>query len=148
MHRTIAIVLAIALSACATRSRVEYRTSPDTERLGLPFSEAVRAGDLLLLSGQIGLDYETGRLVPGGIEPETRKTLDNIRAILERNGSSMDRVVKCTVMLADIADWPKVNSIYVTYFAKPYPARSALGASGLALGAKVEIECIATLPSR
>ena len=68
--------------------------------------------------------------------------LENIRRVLEENGSSMDRVAKCTVMLADIADWPKVNAIYTTYFSKPYPARSALAASGLALGARVEIECI------
>jgi reactive intermediate/imine deaminase len=85
------------------------------------------------------------RLVPGGIEPETRQTMDNIKEILTQNGSSLDRVVKCTVMIADMADWPRINTIYATYFPGPKPARSALGANGLALGAKVEIECIAAV---
>ena len=110
----------------------------------LPFSEAVRVGSMLYLSGQIGTD-STLRLVPGGIVPETRQTLDNIRAVLERHGSSLDRVVKCTVMLADISEWSTVNSVYVTYFPGRKPARSALGANGLALGARVEIECWATV---
>ena len=102
-------------------------------------------GDLLFVSGQIGTRLESGApvLVAGGIEPETRQTLDNIRAIVERAGTSMDRVVKCMVMLADMADWPRVNEIYATYFPGPKPARSAFGATGLALGARVEIECTA-----
>ena len=99
---------------------------------------------MLYLSGQIGTDA-AGRLVPGGIVPETRQALENIRAVLARNGSAMDRVVKCTVMLADIAEWGTMNSVYVTYFPTHKPARSALGASGLALGARVEIECWATV---
>ena len=107
-----------------------------------PFSPAVRVGNTLYLSGQIGTD-STGRLVAGGIGPETRQTLDNIRDVLARTGSSMDRVVKCTVMLADMAEWPAMNAIYTTYFPAHKPARSALGANGLALGARVEIECIA-----
>jgi 2-iminobutanoate/2-iminopropanoate deaminase len=110
-----------------------------------PFSPAVRAGGLIFVSGQIGSRFEGGRmvLVPGGIEAETRQTLDNVREILERAGSSMERVVKCTVMMADMAEWPAMNAIYATYFPGPKPARSALGANGLALGARVEIECIA-----
>ena len=107
-----------------------------------PFSPAVRVGDMLYLSGQIGTDA-SNRLVPGGIEAETRQTLNNIRDVLERVGSSMDRVVKCTVMMADMAEWPAMNAIYATYFPRDKPARSALGANGLALGARVEIECIA-----
>jgi reactive intermediate/imine deaminase len=110
----------------------------------LPFSEAVRVGSMLYLSGQIGTD-STLRLVPGGVVPETRQTLENIRAVLERHGSSLDRVVKCTVMLADISEWSTVNSVYVTFFPGRKPARSALGANGLALGARVEIECWATV---
>ena len=108
----------------------------------LPFSAAVRVGDMLYLSGQIGTD-STGALVQGGIEPETRQTMENIRAVLEANGSSMDRVVKCLVMLADMAEWGAMNRVYVTFFPDHFPARSAMGASGLALGARVEIECIA-----
>lgn len=83
-------------------------------------------------------------LAEGGIEGETRQTMDNIAAVLDEFGSSLDRVVKCTVFLADISDWSAANDVYVTYFKNP-PARSALGASGLALGARVEIECLAVV---
>jgi 2-iminobutanoate/2-iminopropanoate deaminase len=114
----------------------------------LPFSAAVRVGDMLYLSGQIGTD-SAGALVKGGIEPETRQTMENIRAVLEANGSSMDRVVKCLVMLADMAEWSAMNRVYVTFFPDHLPARSAMAASGLALGARVEIECIAVVaPTR
>lgn len=109
---------------------------------GLPFSEAVRVGDMLYLSGQLGID-RSRKLVSGGIGPETRQTLENIRAALERHGSSLDHVVKVTVMLADMKEWPEMNQVYVGYFPKHLPARSAFGATGLALGARVEIECIA-----
>lgn len=110
----------------------------------LPFSEAVRVGSMLHLSGAVGID-EGGVLVPGGIVPETRQALANIRAVLERHGSSLDRVVKCTVMLADMGEWATMNGVYVESFPTHLPARSAFGASGLALGARVEIECIATV---
>ncbi len=110
----------------------------------LPFSAAVRVGDILYLSGQIGTD-STGALVPGGIGPETRQTMDNIRAVVERQGATMNRVVKCLVMLADMREWGAMNAIYVTYFQRHLPARSAMGANGLALGARVEIECIAVV---
>ncbi len=113
----------------------------------LPFSAAVRVGDMLYLSGQIGTDT-AGGLVEGGIGPETRQTMENIRAVLQANGSSLDRVVKCLVMLADMAEWGDMNRVYVTYFPEHLPARSALGASGLALGARVEIECIAVAGPR
>jgi 2-iminobutanoate/2-iminopropanoate deaminase len=124
-------------------SDVEYLTSEGMK--GLPFSEAVRVGRMLYLSGQIGIDTSM-KLVPGGIEPETRKTLDNIRATLECYGSSLDQVVKVTVMLADMSEWATVNQVYVSYFPNHRPARSALGANGLALGARIEIECLAVLP--
>jgi reactive intermediate/imine deaminase len=108
----------------------------------------VRVGNLILLSGQIGTDgasASSNAPVPGGIEAETRQTLENIKATLTAVGSSMDKVVKCTVMMADMKEWDRMNAVYRTYF-KPgrLPARSALGANGLALGARVEIECIAT----
>lgn len=122
---------------------VEYLTSDALA--GFPFSEAVRVGHMLFLSGQIGLDPVTGQLPSGGIGPETRQTMENIGATLERYGSSMDRVVKCTVMLADIAEWPAMNEVYATFFPGHKPARSAFGTSGLALGALVEIECWATV---
>lgn len=127
-------------------SEAEYYPIPGNT--GLPFSAAVRAGDMLYVSGQMGVvrGGETGlELVPGGIAAETRQTLANMRDVLERHGSSMDRVVKVTVMMADMAEWPAMNAIYVTHFAKHLPARSAFGASALALGGRVEIECIATV---
>jgi len=113
----------------------------------LPFSEAVQVGDLLFLSGQVGALPGTLELAPGGMEGEARQALDNIRAALERHGARMSDVVKCTVFLADIAEWGAFNTIYRSYFPPPAPARSALGANGLALGARVEIECIASPPS-
>jgi reactive intermediate/imine deaminase len=115
------------------------------EALELPFSEAVRVGDILYLSGQLGNIPGTTEMVPGGIAAEAKQALENVKAILERNGSSLDRVVKCTVFLADIDEWPKLNEVYRTYFSGTPPARSALAASGLALGARVEIECIAVV---
>jgi 2-iminobutanoate/2-iminopropanoate deaminase len=124
--------------------------NPDVQYLGsdamkgLPFSEAVRVGSMLYLSGQLGID-QSRKLVPGGIGPETRQTLENIKAALERHGSSLEHVVKATVMLADMKEWPEMNKVYVTYFPKHLPARSAFGATGLALGARVEIECIALI---
>ncbi len=110
----------------------------------VPFSEAVRVGRLLYLSGQIGLD-DSGKVISGGIAAETRQALENIRAILKKHGSSLDRVIKATVMLADMAEWEDMNEVYVTFFKEHLPARSAFGATGLALGARVEIECIAAL---
>ena len=120
---------------------VEYLSSGSSS---LPFSEAVRVGNMLYLSGKIGSVPGEG-LVEGGIQPETRQVMENIKAVLERHGSSLERVVKCTVFLADIAEWGQMNEVYKTYFPTNPPARSALGASGLAAGARVEIECIATL---
>ncbi|HEX5724194.1 MAG TPA: RidA family protein [Longimicrobiaceae bacterium] len=145
MHtRILAAVLAALLSACAGRPAVEH-VVPQGE-WPYPFSPAVRVGNLLFLSGAIGtLPDRPRELVPGGIEAETRQTLENIRAVLERSGSSLARVVKCTVMLADMREWERMNAVYVTFFPGPKPARSALGANGLALGARVEIECIATV---
>ena len=149
------LLMALLLAACnpadlqppeaSPAPAVEYLTSEATAALGLPFSEAVRVGDLLFLSGQIGNLPGTLDLAPGGIEAEARQTMDNIRRILEENGSSLDHVFKCTVMMADIAEWPAFNEVYATYFQTHLPARSAFAASGLALGARVEVECLATV---
>lgn len=133
------LAVAISTQACARNPVVEFR--PGAGNLG-PFSEAVRADGLLFLSGQIGTD-SSGTLVRGGIGPETRQTLENIKAALARNGVGMDRVVKCTVFLADIAEWPAMNEVYRTYFPASRPARSALGNATLVRNARVEIECIA-----
>jgi 2-iminobutanoate/2-iminopropanoate deaminase len=121
-----------------------FPVAESLESMKLPFSEAVRVGPMLYLSGAIGIDA-SGALVPGGIEAETRQALANIRAVLERHGSSMDRVVKCIAMLADMQEWAAMNRVYVEHFPTNLPARSAFGASGLALGGRVEIECLATI---
>ena len=111
-----------------------------------PFTPAVQVGTLLFVSGQIGTAPNAqGQVVPGGIQAETRQTLSNIKDVLEKSGSSMDRVVKCTVFMADMREWDAMNEVYVTYFPGNKPARSALGANGLALGARVEIECFAVV---
>ena len=107
-----------------------------------PFSPAVRAGNLLFLAGEIGTD-STGQLVKGGIEAETKQVMQNIQRTLAATGSSMERVVKCTVFMADMKEWPAMNVVYATFFPNNKPARSALGATALARDARVEIECIA-----
>jgi len=124
------------------KTNVERLTSDAMK--GLPFSEAVRVGDMLYLSGKLGTD-SSGKVVPGGIAAETRQTMENIKAALERCGSSLDHVVKATVMLADMNEWAEMNKVYVTYFSDQLPARSAMGVNGLARGARVEIEVIAVV---
>jgi 2-iminobutanoate/2-iminopropanoate deaminase len=135
------ITLCLATACASARPAPQFITAtggPDR-----PFSPAVRTNGFLILSGQIGTD-SAGKVVSGGIQPETRQTMQNIRTLLERNGSSLDRVVKCTVFLADMKEWGAMNEVYVTFF-KPgqRPTRSAMGTSGLALNARVEIECLA-----
>ena len=114
-----------------------------------PFSPAVRVGNVLYLAGQVGVPSASAAaatVVPGGIEAETRQTMNNIKDVLEKTGSDMDHVVKCTVFMADMKEWDAMNAVYRTYFRDgKFPARSALGANGLALNARVEIECIATV---
>jgi len=121
-----------------------YLSATGTEEMNLPFSAAVRVNDILYLSGALGIVPGTRDLAEGGIQGETRQTLENISRTLENFGSSMDRVVKCTVFLADMAEWSAMNEVYRTYFSNP-PARSAVGASGIALNGRVEIECIAVV---
>lgn len=137
-------MLATVSSGAADRPR--FLNSPGALALDRPFSEAVRAGDFLFLSGAIG--EVDGKVVPGGIEAEARQTLKNIQRVLEESGSSLGDVVKCTVFLADIAEWPAFNTVYREFFEKPFPARSAFAASGLAMDARVELECIAYVPQK
>ena len=134
--------LAMATTQPADRPPVEHIGEPMLGTQRLPFSSAVRVGDTLYLSGQIGIDAD-GKL-PDGIDAQARQTMDNIGAVLKGQGLGWGDVVKCTVMLDNMADWPAFNKIYVTYFTDgKFPARSAFGADGLALGALVELECIA-----
>jgi len=135
--------LFLIASFAKAQQTVEYLKADTTSPL--PFSDAVRVGNMLYLSGIIGLD-STGKVVPGGIEAETKQIMENVRKVLERNGSSMDHVVKCTVMLADMKEWQTFNGIYRTYFSKKrLPARSAFGTTGLAFGARAEVEFWATV---
>lgn len=138
-----ALLAALIAAAAAPAAELEHFRSENLRKLDLPFSDAVIVGDLIFLSGQIGNLPGEPKLAPGGIVAEARRTMDNIGAVLEATGSSFEKVVKCTVMLADIAEWPAFNDVYATYFTPPYPARSAFAASGLALGARVEVECVA-----
>lgn len=146
MKKLALLIAAVVACGCEVqvnkRAEIEYLQAPGTEDLGLPFSSAVRVDNTLYLSGAIGVIPGTLDLAEGGIQGETRQTMENIKETLETFGSSLDKVVKCTVFLADMAEWGAMNEVYRTYFDNP-PARSALGASGLALEARVEIECIA-----
>jgi 2-iminobutanoate/2-iminopropanoate deaminase len=147
----IALLLLALLTACAqsaTRpaARPEFLNSPEALKAARPFSEAVRIGGFIFLAGQIGVDPATGKPAAGGIKPEARQALTHIKKVLEDNGASLADVVKCTVFLADIGEWAAFNEVYKEFFLPPYPARSALGANGLALGARVEVECIAYKP--
>jgi len=137
-----ALCLAAVTSAAAQDRQV---IQPPGTGVGLPFSAAVRVGNMLYLSGQIGVVPGTRQLGDTGIIGQTRQTLENVKATLAYAGSSLERVVKCTVFLLDIKDFAAMNAVYVTYFPKDPPARSTVAGSGLALGAKVEIECLATV---
>ena len=139
MRRALPLVLFLVTACATSRPGVEFFTRPG--QIG-PFSEAVRAGNVLFLSGMLGTD-STGRLASGGIGPETRQTLENIRGALGRYGLTMNDVVKCTVFLADIAEWGAMNQVYTTFFPESKPARSAVGSTSLVRNARVEIECIA-----
>ncbi|MDX1626100.1 MAG: RidA family protein [Wenzhouxiangellaceae bacterium] len=147
--RLLPIALTAALLAGTAAADPEYLNSGKVLPTDLPFSEAVRVGDIVYLSGQIGIVPGTVELVEGGIEAETRQTMDNIRTTLEAHGLAMEDLVKCLVMLDDMAEWSAFNEVYRTYFEPGrFPARSALGADGLALGARVEVECIAVTADR
>ena len=139
------LILALVILATQAVAGDKPEIYPSSKYPDFPFSEAVAYGGVLYLSGDVGTD-SSGKLVDGGIGPESRQTMENIKATLNRHGLEMSDILKCTVFLADIADWPTFNEIYAGYFEKGrYPARSALAASGLALGARVELECIAAL---
>jgi len=157
--RLLLVLAAIGAAACT----IEPRTDRDpvetvsTRRQiiqpeGMPrlpvFSTAVRSGDFIFLSGQLGAlpGVSPPQLIEGGVEAETRQTMDNIVATLAAAAATLDDLVKCTVFLADIGDYAAMNAVYAEYFPSDPPARSAVAGSGLALGALVEIECIAAVP--
>lgn len=148
------IVLFLFALAAGTSAAAESKNAPDVvfhahedeSMSDLPFSESVRVENLLFLSGQIGVRPGTMELAEGGIGAEARQTMENIRAALQRHELGLEDLVKCTVMLADISEWPAFNEVYGTFFEDRYPARSAFATSGLALGARVEVDCIAAVP--
>jgi len=147
MRLILTVCAALVVAGCsaeadhhAGKPPIEHLNTPAMEGRDAPFSSAVRIGDTLYLSGMLGI--KDGQLVEGGIGPETRATMEAIKATLEMFGSSTDQVAKCTVFLADMAEWSAMNEVYTTFFSNK-PARSAIAASGLALNARVEIECIA-----
>lgn len=151
MHIRIIAFVGILLLVVSCQPQREPDVPPPVEFLtdegapDRPFSEAVRVGNMLYLSGQVGIDPSTNELVPGGIKAETELALKNIKETLEKYGSSLDRVVKSTVMLSDIQDYADMNAVYIVFFPQNRPARSTFAASGLAIGARVEIECWAVV---
>lgn len=110
-----------------------------------PYSQAIRAGELVFTAGQLGIDAANGELVDGGTAAQAQRALANLRAILEAAGSGMDRLVKVTVYLAEIGDWPAVNEVYARAVPEPFPARSAFAVKDLPKGARIEIEAVATV---
>ena len=140
-------IVIVLLFSCGymNAQEIQYVNSPEHLAREMPFSEATIVNNVVYLSGQIGSNAKN-EVVPGGIASETVQALRNIQALLERMNLSMDHVFKCTCMLADIKDWPAMSKAYKAFFSpNRLPARSAFAGSGLALGAKVEIECIASL---
>ena len=127
----------------ARKPELEYLQSNAVLPRNLPFSDGVRIGDFVIFSGQLGTRPGTLDLVPGGIEPEARQTLENLRLTLAEYGLALRDVVRVQVMLADMAEWQKFNDVYREFFSEPWPARCAFGANGLALNARVEIEVFA-----
>ena len=140
--KTIATALLLSIGTSAASAPPEYFPAPPLQGRAAPFSEAVRVGDILFLSGQIGMQAD-GKL-PATFEGQARQTMENIGATLKQRGLGWGDVVKCTVFIADMKNWPAFNAVYVPYFpAGKLPARSAVGANGLALGALLELECLA-----
>ena len=125
-----------------TTTTVKHHKSHEKSRQNVPFSDAVQVDNLYFLTGQIGKNHKTGNIVEGGIEAETSQTLKNIKAVLKHHNLTLKDVVKCTVILADIDDFSKMNKIYRTFFTDNLPARTTFAAN-LVAGAKIEIEVVA-----
>lgn len=124
-----------------TREAISTESAPAAAG---PYSQAIRAGDLVFTAGQLGLDPTTGEFAAADVGGQAERALRNLEAILTAAGSGLDRLVKVTVYLADIADWPPVNEVYARLVPEPFPARSAFAVRDLPKGARVEIEAIAT----
>lgn len=148
MRSIVVITAAVGLLAgssmlyAAEPHSIEYLSSPNSAA-NLPFSDAVRVGNMLYVSGKIGTLPGTRTLAPGGTKEETRQAMENIKTSLETHGYAMKDIVKCTAILTDMSEFATFNQAYISFLTKPYPARTSLGAASLSLGAQVEIECIA-----
>lgn len=147
----ILVIFFLLIDSCQSNSessiskkKATYLVSERNISGNLPFSDAVIYNNIIYLSGKIGVTSEN-KLAEGGIGPETKQALTRIKEFLESNGSSMDHVIKCTCMLADMQEWEAMNKEYIKFFPNNKPARSAFGASSLARNARVEIECMAYL---
>ena len=142
-------LFALALMLTTAPALAQPAAAPQPLPAKLPFSPAVRVGDMLFLSGQIGQAPEGMDRHKDGFDAAVKGAMDAIGTILKAHGLDYGDIAKCTVMLDDMADWPRFNAAYLPYFAgKRLPARSAFGADGLALGAPLEVECIAAFPTR
>ena len=126
-------------------SRQSIHTDRAPQAIGT-YSQAVRAGDTVYLSGQVPFDPATMQLVGGGLEAQVRRVFDNLKAVAEAAGGSLADAVKLTIFLTDLAHFPQVNEVMASYFTKPYPARSTIGVAALPRGAPLEIECVLHLP--
>ncbi|MGE3146706.1 MAG: RidA family protein [Pseudorhodoplanes sp.] len=133
------------MTATSPEVSIEVLRSEAVLPKGLPFPDGVRVGNLVFMSGQIGIVPGTRELAPGGVEAETRRTFENVKLQLGAHGLSLKDVVRVQVMLADMAEWPRFNAVYLEYFPEAHPARSAFGATGLAFGARVEVEVFAVV---
>lgn len=136
------LFLVFSQSCEQSSNKIIFHKSHEPSRLNTPFSDAVETDDLLFLTGQIGKNHTTGKLVEGGIKAETKQCIENIKAVLEYHNLDLDHVAKCTVILKDINDFSAFNEIYVQYFTKK-PARTTFAASDLAGNANIEIDVIA-----
>jgi len=145
MKRLVPLMIFLSSGFSVLAEEVKFLNVDSKSSSDLPFSKATQVGELLFLSGELGVDPKTGKLVKGGIMPESKQVMTNISATLKQFNSSLERVAKCTVFLADIKEWSQFNDVYRTFFTGDYPARSAVAGSGIGLGARVEVECIAVV---
>ena len=138
-------LLSVSTFSAMGDADVKYFRSDTFKEKKLPLSEAVRVGNLLFVSGNLGIDFskEGLALVPGGIVAETKQTMLNIENTLKNSGSSLDKLVKCTLFMANIDEWPQLNEVWPSFFGENFPARTAVEVGRLWEGAAIEIECIA-----
>src|SRR5210317_2636604 len=144
--KKIILLLFIITTSCIynndARTQIDYYNSENTKKLDFPFSDATIVNNISYVAGQVGNIPGTNEIVLGGIKEETKQTMKNIESVLLKLGSSMDKVFKCTCMLSDISEWSQMSEEYIKFFRdNKRPSRSAFAGTGLALGAKVEIEC-------